>query len=157
MRLKIRKKIKKILKETVCLFILNISITKNNNMLTLTDIFGNTKFQLTTGNKTEIGPGLSGRDKRTFFAARQTGYIFGIYIKKTFNIKRVIIQYRAYRQSVNLKCILEGLRNSGIILSRLINKSPISHNGCRPSKMKFPKRFRPNRFSKQRLFSHKVL
>ena len=52
-----------------------IQITKNNNLITITDYFGNILMRSSSGNRSKLGLGYKGREKRSFYSARGTAYL----------------------------------------------------------------------------------
>lgn len=103
--------------------ILHVEATYNNTKLTLTDTYGNTIMWSSSG-----AIGFAGARKSTPFAAAKVGELIGEKAA-TLGLKEaeaIIKGVGSGRESA-----LRGFSGKGITITRIIDKTPVPHNGPR--------------------------
>lgn len=104
--------------------VLHIEATYNNTKLTLSDTLGNTVMWSSSG-----AIGFAGARKSTPFAAAKVGELIGEKAA-TLGIKEaeaIIKGVGAGRESA-----LRGFSGKGITITRIVDATPVPHNGPRP-------------------------
>ena len=105
-----------------------VRVTFNGCNVTITDMGGNTLVWSTAGNC-----GFKGSRKKTPYAAQLTADKAAKAAQEKFGLKRlavvIIIGAGSGRDSA-----IRALRNSGLEIARLEDRTPVPHNGCRPPK-----------------------
>lgn len=106
--------------------IIHIQSTRNNTVLTLTDLQGNTKCWSSGGNL-----GFKNSRKSTSYAAQAVAELIAA---KAVNlgIESVILKTKGlgYGKSAAIRA----LSKSKLSITQIIERTPIAHNGCRPRK-----------------------
>lgn len=98
----------------------------NNTIVTITDLDGNTVCWSTGGNS-----GFKGSRKSTPFAATVVGETAA---KKAVELG--VKEVSAYIKGVGSgksQCV-KALRNAGLVINKIVDVTPTTHNGCRPKK-----------------------
>lgn len=106
--------------------VLHVEATYNNTKLTLSDVGGNTIMWSSSGTI-----GFSGARKSTPFAAAKVGELIGEKAA-TLGLKEaeaIIKGVGAGRESS-----LRGFASKGITITRIVDITPVPHNGPRPRK-----------------------
>ncbi len=117
-----KKKQKKIIKEGFAY----INTTFNNTIISITDIFGNVICWSSSGQS-----GFKGSRKNTPYAAQIVAK--NIYLKTlNFNLENLNIIVKG--RGAGRDNAVRTLANSGFNILSIEDKTPISHNGCRPPK-----------------------
>ena len=119
-------KSKKKVKKNIPFGVAHINSTFNNTIITITDTTGNTVSWSSSGNK-----GFKGSRKSTPFAAQLAAEEAG---KKAIehgmkNIEIIIKGPGNGRESA-----IRALGSTGLNITVIKDVTPITHNGCRPSK-----------------------
>ena len=116
----------KFLKKTNEKGIIYIQSTRNNTILTLTDLQGNTKFWSSAGNL-----GFKNSRKSTSYAAQAVAEIAAT---KALNLgfNSIIIKLKGL--GYGKLSAIRALSKSKLTLEKIIELTPIAHNGCRPPK-----------------------
>lgn len=116
----------KFLKKTNEKGIIYIQSTRNNTILTLTDLQGNTKFWSSAGNL-----GFKNSRKSTSYAAQAVAEIIAT---KALNLgfNSVIIKLKGL--GYGKLSAIRALSKSKLSIEKIIELTPIAHNGCRPPK-----------------------
>lgn len=103
-----------------------ILTTKNNAVLTLTDLKGNTKYWTSCGCV-----GFKNSRKSTTYAAQIAAE----------NLSSKALSLGFFNVNIKLKGLgfgkestVRAIYKSGLIISNIQETTPLSHNGCRPSK-----------------------
>lgn len=106
--------------------IIHIQTTRNNTILTLTDLQGNTKFWSSAGNI-----GFKNSRKSTSYAAQAVAELVAT---KTLNlgIDSVILKIKGL--GYGKLTAIRALYKSKLKITKIIERTPIAHNGCRPPK-----------------------
>lgn len=104
-----------------------ISVSYNNTIITLTDISGNVLAVKTCGSL-----GYKGSKKKTAFAAQN---VASTIIKDliNFGILSIVLKVKGAGQGRD-SAIQTFLNSSNFTVEKVIDITPISYNGCRPSK-----------------------
>ena len=103
-----------------------ISATFNNTMVTITDEQGNSVAWSSAGVK-----GFKGSRKSTPYAAQMAAEDCAkVALEK--GLKRVKLFVKGPGQG--RESAIRTLHNSGIIVSEIVDITPLPHNGCRPPK-----------------------
>lgn len=106
--------------------IIYIFSTKNNTLITLTDLQGNTKFSTSAGVL-----GFKNSRKSTTYAAQAAAEQVAL---KALNMGfySVIIKIKGlgYGKESSLRILFK----SRLLITKIIEQTPISHNGCRVAK-----------------------
>lgn len=106
--------------------VIHISSTKNNTILTLTDLEGNTKFWISAGVL-----GFKNSRKSTTYAAQTAAeHLVSKAINMGFNSVSVKMKGLGYGKE---SCI-RALYKSRLFITEITEQTPIAHNGCRPRK-----------------------
>jgi small subunit ribosomal protein S11 len=117
---------KKKQKKSVIIGIANIQTTFNNTIVTITDILGNTICWSSAGTS-----GFKGARKNTPFAAQTAANNAA---KKAIELGmekiEVIIKGRGNGRETSIRA----LKSAGLNILSIEDRTPISHNGCRPPK-----------------------
>lgn len=100
--------------------------TKNNTIITLTDLEGNTKFSTSAGVL-----GFKNSRKSTTYAAQAAADQIA---SKALNLgyQSVIIKVKGlgYGKESSLRALFK----SRLLVTKIIEQTPVAHNGCRPAK-----------------------
>lgn len=106
--------------------IIHIQSTKNNTLITLTDLQGNTKFKTSAGTL-----GFKNSRKSTTYAAQAAAEELA---NKALilGFSSVIIKIKGL--GYGKESTIRALYKSRLIITKLIEQTPIPHNGCRPPK-----------------------
>ena len=106
--------------------IIHILSTKNNTIITLTDFQGNTKFCASTGLL-----GFKNSRKSTPYAAQAVAeQVAAKAVSLGYSSVVVKLKGLGYGKESSLRSFLK----SNLLLLKIIEQTPVSHNGCRPSK-----------------------
>ncbi len=98
----------------------------NNTIVTFTDLDGNTTCWSSSGNC-----GFKGSRKSTPYAATIVGENAA---KKALELG--VKEVSAYMKGVGSgksQCV-KSIRNSGVVINKIVDVTPMVHNGCRPKK-----------------------
>ena len=106
--------------------IVHIQSTRNNTIITLTDLQGNTKFRSSAGNI-----GFKNSRKSTKYAAQAVAEKVAIKaLQLGFDSLVLKVQGLGYGKLTAIRA----LSKSKLIITQIIERTPIAHNGCRPPK-----------------------
>jgi small subunit ribosomal protein S11 len=105
---------------------LNVLATFNNTLLTLCDNKGNTLIAASSG-----ALGFKGSRKSTPFAAAKVGEIIGEKASQ-MGMKEADVVIRGV--GAGRESALRGFSSKGIIITHIIDKTPVPHNGPRQPK-----------------------
>nr|QGT76926.1 30S ribosomal protein S11 [Micractinium pusillum] len=116
----------KFLKKTNEKGIIHIQSTRNNTILTLTDLQGNCKFWSSAGNI-----GFKNSRKSTSYAAQAVAEKVA---SQAFHLgfDSVIVKIKGL--GYGKLSAIRALHKSKLSITQIIEVTPISHNGCRPPK-----------------------
>lgn len=116
----------KFLKKTNQKGIIHIQSTKNNTILTLTDLHGDCKFWSSAGNI-----GFKNSRKSTSYAAQAVAELVAT---KTLNLgfDSVIVKIKGL--GYGKLSAIRALYKSKLNVTQIIELTPIAHNGCRSPK-----------------------
>jgi small subunit ribosomal protein S11 len=98
----------------------------NNTLITLTDKFGNAIAWASAG-----GMGFKGSRKSTPFAATQAATKVA---EDAMAMGLVSIEVRVKGPGGGREAAVRALRAAGLIVTTIMDVTPIPHNGCRPPK-----------------------
>jgi small subunit ribosomal protein S11 len=98
----------------------------NNTLITLTDKFGNTIAWASAG-----GLGFKGSRKSTPFAATQAATKAA---EDAMAMGLISIEVRVKGPGGGREAAVRALRAAGLIVTTIMDVTPIPHNGCRPPK-----------------------
>jgi len=116
----------KFLKKTNEKGIIHIQSTKNNTILTLTDLQGNCKFWSSAGNI-----GFKNSRKSTSYAAQAVAEILAA---KALNLGFDSVMVKIKGLGYGKLSALRALYKSKLSVTQIIELTSIAHNGCRPPK-----------------------
>ena len=116
----------KFLKKTNEKGIIHIQSTRNNTILTLTDLQGNTKFWSSAGNL-----GFKNSRKSTSYAAQAVAEIVAT---KAINLGFDSIILKLKGLGYGKLAAIRAFSKSRLNVEKIIELTPIAHNGCRPPK-----------------------
>jgi len=106
--------------------IIYIVSTKNNTLITLTDLQGNTKFSTSAG-----ALGFKNSRKSTTYAAQAAAEQVALKaLNMGFNSVIIKIKGLGYGKESSLRTLFK----SRLLITKIMERTPISHNGCRSSK-----------------------
>ena len=103
-----------------------IKATFNNTVITLTDKFGNAISWASAGVL-----GFKGSKKSTPFAATQATQKAA---EEAISRGLVSVEVRIKGPGGGREAAIRALRTSGLIVTKIMDVTPIPHNGCRPPK-----------------------
>ena len=103
-----------------------IKATFNNTVITLTDKFGNAISWASAGVL-----GFKGSKKSTPFAATQATQKAA---EEAISRGLVSVEVRIKGPGGGREAAIRALRTSGLIVTKIMDITPIPHNGCRPPK-----------------------
>lgn len=106
--------------------IIHIQSTKNNTLLTLTDFQGNTKFWTSAGTL-----GFKNSRKSTTYAAQAAAEELA---KKALVLGFSSVVVKMKGLGYGKESTVRALYKSRLIITQLIEQTPVPHNGCRPPK-----------------------
>ena len=118
-----KKKVKRKISEGVA----HIQATFNNTMISITTPSGDVLCQGSAGRS-----GFKGSRKGTPFAAQLAAETVAKRVIEEFALRRVVINVSG--PGAGRDYAVRALRNSGLEIIRLVDKTCIPHNGCRPRK-----------------------
>ena len=103
-----------------------IKATFNNTVITLTDKFGNTISWASAGVL-----GFKGSKKSTPFAATQATQKA---VEEAISRGLASVEVRIKGPGGGIEAAIRALRTSGLKVTKIMDITPIPHNGCRPPK-----------------------
>ena len=103
-----------------------IKATFNNTVITLTDKFGNAISWASAGVM-----GFKGSKKSTPFAATQATQKA---VEQAMSKGLVTVEVRIKGPGGGREAAIRALRTSGLKVTKIMDITPIPHNGCRPPK-----------------------
>ena len=103
-----------------------IKATFNNTVITLTDKFGNTISWASAGVL-----GFKGSKKSTPFAATQATQKA---VEAAISWGLASVEVRINGPGCGREAAIRALRTSGLLVTKIMDITPIPHNGCRPPK-----------------------
>lgn len=106
--------------------IIYIFSTKNNTIITLTDLQGNTKFATSAG-----GLGFKNSRKSTTYAAQAAAEQVAL---KAFTLGFQSVEVRIKGLGYGKESSLRTLFKSRLFITKIKEQTPVSHNGCRQPK-----------------------
>jgi small subunit ribosomal protein S11 len=106
--------------------IAHVKATQNNTMVTITDMNGETVAWDSAGTI-----GFKGARKSTPFAATRAGESAG---QKARKIGMSEIEVRIKGSGAGRESAVNGLTAAGMRVTAVEDRTPVPHNGCRPSK-----------------------
>ncbi len=104
-----------------------IKATFNNTLIVITDNSGNKIAQASAGSE-----GFKGARKSTPFAAQTAAEELAKRMKAECGLVRLDVKVRG--PGAGREPAIRGLRNAGIVIYRVADKTRLPHNGCRPRK-----------------------
>lgn len=107
--------------------IAHIKATFNNTLITITTMSGDVLYQDSAGKQ-----GFKGSRKATPFAAQLTAEAAVKHVTEEFNMKRV--EVRVSGPGGGRDSAMTSIKRSGLDVIRLIDTTPLPHNGCRRRK-----------------------
>ena len=118
--------LKKKVKKNVPYGIAHVNATFNNTVINITDVKGNTLSWSSSGVK-----GFKGSRKSTPYAAQIAASDAGEKAKY-HGVKTLEIYIKG--PGAGRESAIRTIHNTGIIVSEIIDVTPLPHNGCRPPK-----------------------
>ncbi len=106
--------------------IICISSTKNNTIITLTDLKGNTKFWTSAGTL-----GFKNSRKSTTYAAQAAAEQVA---NKSLNLGIHSVSVKVKGVGYGKESSIRALYKSNLIITQITEQTSIPHNGCRPPK-----------------------
>ena len=106
--------------------LIHIQSTRNNTIITLTDLQGNTKFWSSAGNI-----GFKNSRKSTNYAAQA---IAELVATKALNLGFDSVILKIKGLGFGKLTAIRALHKSKLHVTRIIERTPVAHNGCRPPK-----------------------
>ncbi len=114
-------------RRTVSDGIAHVQASFNNTIITITDRLGNSLGQSSSGAK-----GFRGSRKSTPFAAGEAAKSVGTRIKDDYNLQNVEVRVKG--PGPGRESSIRSLFDAGLKVTKIIDVTPIPHNGCRPPK-----------------------
>ena len=118
-----KKKVKRKISEGVA----HIQASFNNTMVAITTPSGDVLCQGSAGRS-----GFKGSRKGTPFAAQLAAEAVAKKAIEEFSLRRVVVNVSG--PGAGRDSAVRALRNSGLEVIRLVDTTPLPHNGCRPRK-----------------------
>ena len=106
--------------------IVHIQSTRNNTIITLTDLQGNTQFWTSTGNL-----GFKNSRKSTTYAAQAAAELLA---SKALNLGFYSISVKIKGLGYGKESSVRALYKSKLVITKISEITPIPHNGCRAPK-----------------------
>ena len=106
--------------------IIHIQSTRNNTILTLTDLEGNTKFWSSAGNL-----GFKNSRKSTSYAAQAVAELIAT---KAFSLGIDSVVLKIKGLGYGKLTAIRALAKSRLNVTQIVERTPVAHNGCRPPK-----------------------
>lgn len=106
--------------------IIHIFSTKNNTIITLTDLNGNTKYWTSAGVL-----GFKNSRKSTTYAAQAAAEQTA---QKALNMGFYSVLVKLKGLGYGKDTCIRTLSKSKLVITKIIEQTPIAHNGCRPPK-----------------------
>lgn len=119
----VKKKVKRKISEGVA----HIQATFNNTMISISTPSGDVLCQGSAGRS-----GFKGSRKGTPFAAQLAAESVAKKAAEEFSLKRVVVNVSG--PGAGRDSAVRALKNSGLDIIRLIDTTPLPHNGCRRRK-----------------------
>nr|QJD26730.1 30S ribosomal protein S11 [Micractinium singularis] len=116
----------KFLKKTNEKGIIHIQSTRNNTIITLTDLQGNCKFWSSAGNI-----GFKNSRKSTSYAAQAVAEMVAT---KALNLGFDSVMIKIKGLGYGKFSAIRALSKSKLSVTKIVELTPIAHNGCRPPK-----------------------
>lgn len=114
-------------KQSISAGIAVVKATFNNTKITISSMSGDV-----LGFSSAGGKGFKGSRKGTPFAAQVAAEDVAARMQDKYQLKRV--EVRVLGPGAGRESAIRALRNSGLEIVRLVDITPIPHNGCRPPK-----------------------
>lgn len=105
----------------------HIKATFNNTLIVITDVAGDKLCQTSAG-----ASGFKGARKSTPFAAQTAAEELAKLVKENYGMIKLSVNVCG--PGAGREPAIRGLRGSGLSVSRVTDKTPLPHNGCRPRK-----------------------
>jgi len=106
--------------------IIYIQSTKNNTIITLTDLQGNTKYWASAGSLR-----FKNSRKSTTYAAQAAAELLA---SKALNLGFYSVLVKIKGLGYGKESSVRALYKSKLVITKIIEITPISHNGCRAPK-----------------------
>ena len=106
--------------------IIYILSTKNNTIITLTDLEGNSKFATSAGSL-----GFKNSRKSTTYAAQAAAEQVAL---KAFTLGFHSVEVKLKGVGYGKESSLRSLFKSRLLITKISEQTPVSHNGCRQPK-----------------------
>ncbi|MEC8307268.1 MAG: 30S ribosomal protein S11 [Chlamydiota bacterium] len=113
--------------QTVPTGIVHVKATFNNTIVTISDPLGNALCWASAGKVN-----FSGSRKSSAFAATVAAQDAGKAAQSSYGMKEVEIRLKG--PGAGRESAVRGIQSTGLIVTAVEDRSPIPHNGCRPSK-----------------------
>ncbi len=117
---------KRKIKKNIASGIAHINASFNNTTITITDIMGNVVSWSTSGLC-----GFKGSRKSTPFASQMAAEDAGKKAKE-HGLKSVIVRIKG--PGSGRESAVRALQSLGLVVSSIVDITPVPHNGCRPPK-----------------------
>ena len=121
-----KKSFKKKEKKNIPVGVVHIQATFNNTIVTITDQTGNTVAWSSAGSL-----GYRGSRKGTPYAAQQAALTAG---NKAKEVGMRVVEVRVAGPGAGRESAIRTLATVGLDVRRILDVTPIPHNGCRPPK-----------------------
>ena len=118
---------KRKVKKTVVEGVVHIRSTFNNTVVTITDKEGNALCWASSGTQ-----GIKGSKKSTPYAAGKSAELAGQKAVEMFGMKKVEVDVKGL--GAGREMAIRSLQTAGLEVTKITDKTPIPHNGCRPPK-----------------------
>lgn len=122
-----QKKTKKKEKKNIPIGRAYIKATYNNTIITMTDMQGNVITWATAG-----GEGFKGSRKSTPFAAQMAAKNAANSAIETAGLKTIEVFVKG--PGIGREAAIRSLFQSGLVITKIRDVTPVPHNGCRPKK-----------------------
>lgn len=106
--------------------IVHIQSSRNNTIITLTDLQGNTKYWTSAGSI-----GFKNSRKSTTYSAQAAAEILA---SKALNLGFYSVIVKIKGLGYGKESTIRALYKSKLVITKIIEKTPIAHNGCRAPK-----------------------
>ncbi len=106
--------------------VIYIQSTRNNTILTLTDLQGNTKYWTSAGSI-----GFKNSKKSTTYAAQAAAEILA---SQALNLGFYSVIVKIKGLGYGKESSVRALYKSKLVITKIIENTPIPHNGCRAPK-----------------------
>ena len=99
----------------------------NNTLITITKMNGDKIDQFSAA-----AAGFGGSRKATGFAAEEAANALGQRVVAAYGMRQIEVRIKG--PGAGRDSAIRGLHNSGLKVTKVVDRTPVPHNGCKPKK-----------------------